>query len=130
MEALLGLRVLLAELEDLLVAEKQLLPKLYDFVASDGDLFLHVRDEQVLVQLMDVGHRLEIAHRFSFQLRAHYGLNRPTRVFHRDSTGGGGRGTFKAGGHNMLLLLLKDVAEVFAQLLNLFLLLEHFLLQQ
>ena len=48
------LKVFLLFSEKLLVALKQLLSQLDNFVACHCNLFLHVRDEQVLIKLVNV----------------------------------------------------------------------------
>lgn len=53
-------KVLLPQVVDLLVSHEKLLAELHDFLAGDSDLVLHVRNEQVLVQLVNVGDSLQV----------------------------------------------------------------------
>ena len=52
--------VLLSKIEHLLVAHKEFLSQLHYLLTRHGDLILHVRDEQILVQLVNVRDGLEV----------------------------------------------------------------------
>ena len=47
-------KILFSEIKDLLISNEELLAQLHDLLTCHSDLILHVRNEQILVQLMDI----------------------------------------------------------------------------
>ena len=143
--------VCLAQTEYLLVSFEQLLAELEHLVTRHCDLFLHVCDEQVLVELVDVGASLHVAqvHRFFiierivlFLALCSISLLRPYRIIRHLSVlllGGGvcrklfvsSEGTTLGGPLSetlrdyFVLIVLEKCPQVLSQLLDL-LLLEHY----